>query len=124
MPVQTGRVESVTSTVRQSSADRRLWLALSAAVALVVFRSFVFLWYEQNFDSDQAIVGLMAKHLSEFRAVPLFFYGQHYMLGVEAWIAVPFFWVGGPTVTMLRLPLMLINVAVVILLIRFLTASG
>lgn len=97
---------------------------MAAAAAIVVFRSFVFLCYEQNFDSDQAIVGLMAKHLSEFRAFPLFFYGQNYMLGVEAWIAVPFFWIGGPTVTMLRLPLVLINVAVVILLIRLLAAGG
>jgi hypothetical protein len=113
-----------TSTVRQSSPNLNLWLAISAAVALVLFRSFVFLWYEHNFDSDQAIVGLMAKHLSEFRAFPLFFYGQNYMLGVEAWLAVPFFWLGGPTVTMLRLPLVLINVAVVILLIRLLVASG
>lgn len=110
--------------MRQKSPNLSLWLAISAGVALVLFRSFVFLWYEQNFDSDQAIVGLMAKHLSEFRAFPLFFYGQNYMLGVEAWIAVPFFWLGGPTVTMLRLPLVLINVAVVILLIRLLTTSG
>ena len=35
---------------------------------------------EQSFfDSDQAIVGLMAKHLSELRAFPVFFYGQTYM---------------------------------------------
>ena len=59
----------------------------------------------------------MAKHLSEFRAFPLFFYGQHYMLGVESWIAVPFFWVGGPTVAMLRLPLVIINIVVAVSLI-------
>jgi hypothetical protein len=106
------------------AGNRNLWLAVSAAIALVLLRSFVFLCYEQNFDSDQAIVGLMAKHLSEFRAFPLFFYGQNYMLGVEAWIAVPFFWLGGPTVTMLRMPLLLINIAVVILLIRLLIDDG
>jgi hypothetical protein len=104
--------------------DRRLWLAIGAGAALILLRSFVFVWYEQNFDSDQAIVGLMAKHLSEFRAFPLFFYGQHYMLGVEAWMAAPFFWLGGPTVTMLRLPLLLVNVAVALLLIKLLTDSG
>lgn len=66
--------------------------------------------YERlDFDSDQAIVGLMAKHLSELKTFPLFFYGQHYMLGVQAWIAVPFFWLGGPTVAMLRTPLVIIN---------------
>ena len=95
-----------------------------AAVALVLLRSFVLLCHEQNFDSDQAIVGLMAKHLSELRAFPLFFYGQNYMLGVEAWLAVPFFWLGGPTVTMLRTPLVVMNAAVALLLIRLLAASG
>ena len=106
------------------AANRNFWLVVSAAIALVLLRSFVFLCYEQNFDSDQAIVGLMAKHLSEFRAFPLFFYGQNYMLGVEAWIAVPFFWLGGPTVTMLRTPLLLINIAVVLLLIKLLIDGG
>ena len=107
------------------SSDRRsFWFALSAALALVALRSFVLLLYEQNFDSDQAIVGLMAKHVSEFRGLPLFFYGQNYMLGVESWIAVPFFWVGGPTVTMLRLPLALINAAVVALLFAEIVGRG
>jgi hypothetical protein len=110
--------------VKPECQARRLWAFLAAAVALVLVRSFVLFWYEQNFDSDQAIVGLMAKHLSEFRALPLFFYGQHYMLGVEAWIAVPFFWLGGPTVMMLRAPLVVINAMVTVLLIRLLTANG
>jgi len=110
--------------MKSNGPNRALWLAVAASVALVLFRSFVFVWFEQNFDSDQAIVGLMAKHLSEFRALPLFFYGQNYMLGVEAWIAVPFFWLGGPTVTMLRLPLVVINIAVVALVIRLLAANG
>jgi len=109
---------------RSPATNRDLWLTGAAVTALVLFRSFVFVWYEQNFDSDQAIVGLMAKHLSEFRAVPLFFYGQNYMLGAEAWMAAPFFWVGGPTVTMLRLPLLLINIALVVLLIRQLAGAG
>ena len=70
---------------------RELRLAIAAAVVLVILRSVVPLWYEQfDFDADQAIVGLMAKHLSELRHFPLFFYGQNYMLGVQAWIAVPF----------------------------------
>lgn len=110
-------------SLHTDSAKGRLYLSL-AAVALVLIRSTVFLCYEQNFDSDQAIVGLMAKHLSEFRAFPLFFYGQNYMLGVEAWIAVPFFWLARPTVTALRFPLLLVNIAVVLLLMRLFVANG
>src|SRR3954468_708101 len=100
-----------------------LWCSL-IATALVAFRSFPFLAYEHlDFDSDQAIVGLMAKHLSEWRTFPLFFYGQHYMLGVQAWIAAPFVWLGGATVAMLRLPLVIVNGIVVVWLLRIFTQS-
>ncbi|MCB0358009.1 MAG: discoidin domain-containing protein [Bdellovibrionales bacterium] len=35
-------------------------------------------------DSDEAIVGLMAKHILEGRPWPVFYYGQHYMGSLEA----------------------------------------
>lgn len=97
---------------------RELLLFAAFAVGLILLRCFPATWYEQfNFDSDQAIVGLMAKHLSEGRAFPLFFYGQHYMLGVQSWIAAPLFLVGGPTIMMLRLPLVIINCLAGVLLL-------
>src|SRR5262249_26057267 len=80
--------------------------------------------YEQSFfDSDQAVVGLMAKHLAEARAFPLFFYGQHYMLGVEAWLAAPLFKVAGASVLTLKLPLLVMNVAIAGLLLWVLVRS-
>jgi hypothetical protein len=92
---------------------------LPALVAAVLFRSLVFVsWPQAHFDSDQAITGLMAKHLSELRAFPVFWYGQTYLLGVEAWIAAPVMVLIGPTVTALKLPLLAINVAVALLLAR------
>jgi len=92
--------------------------ALVVSWLLVVARSLVYAVFEHaHFDSDQAIVGLMAKHLSEGRAFPLFFYGQSYMLAVESWLAVPFFWVAGPTVAALKASLILTNIAVVSLII-------
>ena len=101
-----------------------MWLCVSAAVALVLLRSAVPTLWETAFNSDQAIVGLMAKHLSEGRAFPLFFYGQNYMLGVQSWIAVPFFWVGGPTIAMLRLPLVLVNAGVAVALVVMFARLG
>jgi hypothetical protein len=81
---------------------------------LVVLRCLPSLRFEQfDFNSDQAIVGLMAKHFVEGRTFPLFFYGQAYMLGVQAWIAAPFVAIGGSTVAMLRLPLVVWNAVVV-----------
>ena len=109
--------------MRALLAERRqLFAASSLAAALVVIRSLVWIFFEQShFDSDQAIVGLMAKHLAEGRAFPLFFYGQHYMLAVEPWLAAPIFKVAGASVTTLKLPLLGINIAIAVLLLWILT---
>src|SRR3954464_4498669 len=89
---------------------------------LVVARSAVFVFAPAaHFDSDQAVTGLMAKHLAELRAFPVFWYGQTYMLGVEAWLAAPVMAIAGATVTALKLPLLGINAAIAWLLFRGLT---
>ncbi len=96
---------------------RRLMLAALVVLAAVVFRGVFFLLFDESyFDSDQAIVGLMAKHLSEGRAFPLYFYGQEYMLGVEAWLMAPVFLLLGPSVFALRLTMVLINAGIAWLL--------
>ena len=66
------------------------------------------------------MIGLMAKHLSEGRTFPLFTYGQNYNLAFEAWMAAPLFWLAGPSVAMLKLPLLALNIAIVVLLIVYL----
>ncbi|RIL12382.1 MAG: hypothetical protein DCC75_00555 [Proteobacteria bacterium] len=46
-------------------------------------------------DADEAIVGLMGKHISEGRPIPVFYYGQHYMGSLEALAASLLFeWFG------------------------------
>lgn len=44
--------------------------------------------YSSNFqiESDEAIVGLMAKHHMEGGPLPVFYYGQHYMGSFEPWL--------------------------------------
>lgn len=107
------------------AGQRERWIVLAVAVAIVCGRSAVFLvWPQAYFDSDQAIVGLMAKHLSELRAFPVFLYGQQYMLGVEAWLAAPLFAVIGPSATALKLPLLAINIGIAIYLIRTLARDA
>jgi hypothetical protein len=87
-----------------------MFVVLVLTVA-VVLRGWFFLRFDESyFDSDQAIVGLMAKHLVEGRAFPLFFYGQEYMLAVESWLMAPVFFVLGPSVFALRLTMVLLNV--------------
>ena len=112
------------SVPARSAPRGELWICLAIAAAIIALQSIVPLTVEQYFDSDQAVYGLMAKHLSEFRAFPLFFYGQNYMLGVQAWLAVPFFWIGGPTVAMLRAPVILLNLAVALGYVWVLARQG
>jgi hypothetical protein len=109
------------------SSGRRPALAAFAALGcgLVLLRSFLPVWYEGfEFDSDQAVLGLMAKHLSELRTFPLFVYGQHYILGVQSWLAAPVFLLAGPTVFALRLPLVFVNIAIAVLVIVLLVREA
>jgi len=110
--------QMITDGAPTMDRSRERTAVVALACALVVFRAFVFVWWEQShFDADQAIVGLMAKHLLEGRAFPLFFYGQQYLLGVESWLVAPFFLVGGMSVATLKFPILLLNLIAVILLI-------
>src|SRR6185369_3339805 len=94
-------------------------IVLIVATLLIIARSAVFVFWPQSyFDSDQAIFGLMAKHLAEGRAFPVFMYGQTYILAVEAWLAAPVFFVIGISAAALKLPLVIINMAIALLLIR------
>jgi hypothetical protein len=101
---------------------RECMLFYALATLLVLVRSFVPTYYEGfYFDSDQAIVGLMAKHLSDLRSFPLFYYGLNYMLGVEAWMIAPFFWIARPSVAAMRVPLIALNVLVAVWLVAALS---
>jgi hypothetical protein len=98
---------------------RERWIALTIAGLIVAGRAAIFvLSPESYFDSDQAIVGLMAKHLAELRAFPVFLYGQNYMLGVEAWLAAPLFAIAGASAAVLKVPLLVMNGTIAALLLR------
>ncbi len=101
------------------------WPWLLAAAALVLFRTLPYAWWGTlAFDADQAVVGLMAKHIAEFRALPFYQYGLSYVLMVSAYITAPFMWVFGPTPFALKLPLVLINVGVGTGLVLLATRAG
>ena len=101
-------------------ADRRIERAIVMTIVVLVIlaRSAIFVFWEQaHFDSDQAIVGLMAKHLSEGRAFPMFMYGSNYVLAIEAWMSAAVFLVAGASVAALKIPLLTINIVVGLLLV-------
>lgn len=116
------RVPEVASRLRHR---RELLGILLVACGLVLARSAVYIADNQAFfDSDQAITGLMAKHLLEGRAFPLFFYGQAYLLAVQAWLAVPFFALFGPTVPALMGSVVAVQLVVATLIIIALSRDG
>ena len=85
-------------------------MVLIVVAAVAIARSVVFMMPGVRFDADQAVVGLMAKHISEGRAFPVYFYGQSYMLALEAYLAAPVMWLLGPTEVALKLPALAVNV--------------
>jgi hypothetical protein len=108
-----------------SSAGSYLWAWLVVATGLVVLRTLPYvLWGTLAFDGDQAVVGLMSKHIAEFRALPVYQYGMPYVVMVSAYVIAPFMWVFGATLFALKLPLLLMNVAVGLLLIAAAIRTG
>ncbi|WP_110170293.1 hypothetical protein [Luteitalea pratensis] len=96
-------------------------MVLLIVTLLVVGRSLVFVIFEHaQFDADQAITGLMAKHIAELRAFPFYAYASDYVLVVEAWLAAPFLALFGTSVAALRLPLVLLNLVTGVLLVTIL----
>ena len=119
-PAEIQLLSSTSSMMPQGPRDpkSRAMIVALVLLAAVVLRGVFFLRFDESyFDSDQAIVGLMAKHLLEGRAFPLFFYGQEYMLGVESWVMAPVFAVFGPSVFALRLTMVLLNAVTTLTLV-------
>src|ERR1043165_1164493 len=67
--------------------------------------------------SDEAITGLMAKHISEGRYFPFYSYGTSYNASQawEAYLAVVPFWIFGVCVIALKIPTVLLSLACLVL---------
>lgn len=76
-------------------ACRRRWLLLLFVVVGFVLRLDFMRAVSYTIDGDEAIVGLMGKHILEGRNVPVFYYGQHYMGSLEAIMASASFFLFG-----------------------------
>src|SRR5713101_3820499 len=54
------------------------------------------------FNADEAVVGLMARHILRGER-PIFFYGQSYLGSLDAWLVAGAFALWGPSVPAIRL---------------------
>lgn len=73
-----------------SKSYRQLWLLLWLVGLAILVRGLFLTRWCSNFESDEAIVGLMAKHIQEGH-FPVFFYGQFYMGSLESIVAAAIF---------------------------------
>jgi hypothetical protein len=69
-------------------------------------------------NSDEGTMGLAALHVLQGRELPVFFYGQHYMGTLEAYLAAPLIAAFGAGTVVLRLPLLLIYAAFLVCMYR------
>ena len=87
------------------------FLLILAGTAIV---RFIILFVSQtHLTSDEAIIGLMGKHLLEGRAFPFYFYGISYNASCawEAYLAVIPFAIAGVGVVALKIPTVLLSLA-------------
>ncbi|UCG33808.1 MAG: hypothetical protein JSU68_04065, partial [Phycisphaerales bacterium] len=92
---------------------RREAVCLFLLLAATLFSRAAFVWYESlHFDSDQAVVGLMALDIARGRGLTVHYYGLGYLATVEPYLAAPLFVLFGPSRWALKFPLLLMGVAV------------
>jgi hypothetical protein len=72
-------------------------------LATLAWRLVFLLWTDFAIESDEAVIGLMAKHIGELREFPVWYYGQEYMGALEAYVAAPFVKLFGPRAVSLKL---------------------
>ena len=91
------------------------FILILAGTALVRF-AILFLT-QTHVTSDEAITGLMAKHISEGRYFPFYSYGTSYNASQawEAYLAVIPFWLFGVGVAALKIPTVILSLATVTL---------
>ncbi len=98
--------------------ERATLLALALGTAGVVYRAALLGWHTPPPNSDEATIGLAALHIARGHDFPAFFYGQHYMGTVEAWLAAPLVALIGHGDAALRAPLLLLYAVFLIAMYR------
>jgi len=98
------------SKIFQSWSNQLLrdrWWLLVCVIIGTLYRLFFIVSTHAVIDSDEAIVGLMAKHALERGTMPIFYYGQHYMGSLEPLlVALLFCFTGISAISMKMIPLL------------------
>src|SRR2546421_12625568 len=78
-----------------------------------ILRFLILFFSQTHVTSDEAIIGLMGKHILEGRYFPFYFYGTSYNASCawEAYLAVISFAIAGVGVIALKIPTVLLSLA-------------
>jgi len=87
----------------QKSAVIKFFVFCFLFLSFIVFEFYYLRKAGFVIDSDEAITGLMAKHILEGRSIPVFYYGQHYIGPFEALVTSFFFKIFGVSAETLKL---------------------
>ncbi len=93
----------------ETRAMRWDWIALALVAVGMGLRLWLTFQGWPRLDSDEAVIGLMARHILYGGERPVFFYGQHYMGALQAYMAAIAFWFLGATTLALRLAISLLT---------------
>lgn len=100
--------------------------AFVLVMSVAAFMRFWLLADEQrvSFDSDEAIVGLMARHINQGKPIPTFFYGQAYMSSLDALLVAGGFRLLGESVTAMRAVQVGLTLVTLVLIYRLARTLG
>ncbi len=88
------------------------WLAVGAAA--VALRAWMLAFdLGTTLDSDEAVIGLMGRHILAHGEHPVFFYGQEYMGAVEAYLAAAAFALAGASTLVLKSTMVFLDLVLV-----------
>jgi len=100
-------VYTLRPVVSQGKHHRATVLLILLVAAL--FRAWLIVTDGVSFDSDEAVVGLMARHINQGHTIPTFFYGQDYMGSLDAILSAAGFRLFGESVHTLRAVQLILN---------------
>ncbi len=90
---------------------------VGAVIVSVALKVWLLLQEAIPFNSDEAVVALMARHILDGER-PIFFYGQAYMGSLDAWLVAAGFWLFGESVWVIRLVQGLLFVGVLLTTVK------
>jgi len=86
-----------------TASTRSKYALLLILLVAALWRGWLIAGGGVRFDSDEAIIGLMARHILQGEPIPTFYYGQSYMGSLDALLTAGGFALGGASVQTMRI---------------------